>query len=138
MVKIIKYIFILYHITKTNRWDLYKKYYYIYTTKKKKSNRMYQFKYIIKLIKLTIVLTPIKTTCLQRSIIGYIIFHEHGIPSKLAIGYYPTPFTLHMWVEDEVGNILLNSPDSKLILKRLKFEVFDNKNIFNTILNHVK
>ena len=59
--------------------------------------------------------------CLQRSIVTVRIMRRHGIPAQVVIGYQPTPFFSHAWVE--VGGCVANdSPvyQAKLqVLERL-------------------
>jgi len=54
--------------------------------------------------------------CLQRSIVTARLMQHHGIPAEVVIGYRPTPFFSHAWVE--VGGRAAN--DSPTYQKRLQ------------------
>jgi hypothetical protein len=54
--------------------------------------------------------------CLQRSIVTARIMRGHGIPAEVVIGYRPTPFFSHAWVE--VGGRVAN--DSPVYQTRLQ------------------
>jgi hypothetical protein len=59
--------------------------------------------------------------CLQRSIVTARIMRRHGIPAQVVIGYRPTPFFSHAWVEVG-GRVANDSPvyQAKLqVLERL-------------------
>jgi len=59
--------------------------------------------------------------CLQRSIVTARIIGRHGIPAQVVIGYRPTPFFSHAWVEVG-GRVANDSPvyQAKLqVLERL-------------------
>ena len=59
--------------------------------------------------------------CLERSIVTARIMRAHGIPAEVVIGYRPTPFFSHAWVEVS-GRVANDSPvyQAKLqVLERL-------------------
>ena len=47
--------------------------------------------------------------CLQRSVAAVCLLRKHGFPGRLAIGYRPTPFFSHAWVEID-GRVVNGSP----------------------------
>ena len=54
--------------------------------------------------------------CLQRSVAATRLLRKHGIPAQLVIGYRPSPFFSHAWVEVD-GRVVNDSPGYK---KRLQ------------------
>jgi hypothetical protein len=54
--------------------------------------------------------------CLQRSIVTARVMRRHGIPAEVVIGYRPSPFFSHAWVE--VGGRVVN--DSPAFQRRLQ------------------
>ena len=47
--------------------------------------------------------------CLQRSIVTARVMRRHGIPAEVVIGYRPSPFFSHAWVE-VAGRVVNDSP----------------------------
>lgn len=47
--------------------------------------------------------------CLQRSVCTARLLREHGIDARMVIGYRPSPFFSHSWVEVE-GRVVYGSP----------------------------
>lgn len=47
-----------------------------------------------------------RAACLQRSSVATRLLRRHGWPAELVIGYRPTPFESHAWVE--VSGIVVN------------------------------
>jgi hypothetical protein len=47
--------------------------------------------------------------CLQRSIVTARLMRGHGIPAEVVIGYRPSPFFSHAWVE-VAGRVANDSP----------------------------
>jgi hypothetical protein len=47
--------------------------------------------------------------CLQRAIVTARVLRRHGIPAEVAIGYRPSPFFSHAWVE-VAGRVINDSP----------------------------
>ncbi len=47
-----------------------------------------------------------RVPCLQRSAVTTCLFRRHGLAADLVIGYRPTPFESHAWVE--VGGRVVN------------------------------
>jgi hypothetical protein len=54
--------------------------------------------------------------CLQRSLVTARVMRHRGIPAEVVIGYLPTPFFSHAWVE--VGGCVAN--DSRVYQARLQ------------------
>ncbi len=48
--------------------------------------------------------------CLQRSIVTARVMRHHGIPAEVVIGYRPSPFFSHAWVE-VAGRVVNDSPN---------------------------
>jgi len=46
---------------------------------------------------------------LQRSIVTARVMRRHGIPAEVVIGYRPSPFFSHAWVE-VAGRVVNDSP----------------------------
>jgi Transglutaminase-like superfamily len=47
--------------------------------------------------------------CLQRSMVTARLMRSHGIPAEVVVGYRPTPFFGHAWVE-VAGRVANDSP----------------------------
>lgn len=47
--------------------------------------------------------------CLQRSVVGTRLLRKHGISADLVIGYRPSPFLSHAWIEVD-GRIVNDAP----------------------------
>jgi len=47
--------------------------------------------------------------CLQRAVCTVRLLREHGIPARMVIGYRPSPFFSHAWVEVN-GRVVYGSP----------------------------
>jgi hypothetical protein len=47
--------------------------------------------------------------CLQRAVCTVRLLRRHGIPARLVIGYRPSPFFSHAWVEVD-GRVVYGSP----------------------------
>ena len=47
--------------------------------------------------------------CLQRAVCTARLLRKHGVNARLVIGYRPTPFFAHAWVEVE-GRVVYGSP----------------------------
>jgi|SRR5690348_10678696 transglutaminase superfamily protein len=56
--------------------------------------------------------------CLQRSVAATLLLRKYGIDGKLVIGYRPSPFFSHAWVEVE-GRVVNDSPGYKARLQVL-------------------
>ncbi len=59
--------------------------------------------------------------CLQRAVVTARLLKAAGIPAELVIGYRPSPFSSHAWVEVD-GRVINDSPSYKermLVLHRL-------------------
>ena len=50
--------------------------------------------------------------CLQRSVAATLLLRRHGIDGRLVIGYRPSPFFSHAWVEVD-GRVVNDSPGYK-------------------------
>ena len=50
--------------------------------------------------------------CLQRSVAATLLLRRHGIDGRLVIGYRPSPFFSHAWVE-VAGRVVNDSPGYK-------------------------
>ena len=47
--------------------------------------------------------------CLQRAVCTVRLLRRHGLPARLVIGYRPSPFFSHAWVEVD-GRVVYGSP----------------------------
>ena len=47
--------------------------------------------------------------CLQRSVVATLMLRKYGVPGRLVIGYRPSPFFSHAWVEVD-GRVVNDSP----------------------------
>lgn len=47
--------------------------------------------------------------CLQRAVCTVRLLRRHGLPARLVIGYRPSPFFSHAWVEID-GRVVYGSP----------------------------
>ena len=56
--------------------------------------------------------------CLQRAVCTVRLLRRHGIYARLVIGYRPTPFFSHAWVEVD-GRVVYGSPAYQKRLKPL-------------------
>jgi len=56
--------------------------------------------------------------CLQRSVCAVRLLRKHGVAARLMIGYRPTPFFSHAWVEVD-GRVVNGSPAYQTRLKLL-------------------
>lgn len=56
--------------------------------------------------------------CLQRAACTVRLLRRHGLPARLVIGYRPSPFFSHAWVEVE-GRVVYGSPAYQKRLKLL-------------------
>ena len=56
--------------------------------------------------------------CLQRAVCTVRLLRQHGIVAKLVIGYRPSPFFSHAWVEVD-GRVVYGSPAYQKRLKPL-------------------
>ena len=56
--------------------------------------------------------------CLQRSVVAARLLKKYGIPAEMVIGYRPSPFLSHAWVEVE-GRVVNDSPGYKQRLQVL-------------------
>jgi len=56
--------------------------------------------------------------CLQRAVCTVRLLRRHGIAARLVIGYRPSPFFSHAWVEVE-GRVVYGSPTYQKRLKPL-------------------
>ena len=56
--------------------------------------------------------------CLQRAVCTVRLLRSHGIHAQLVIGYRPSPFFSHAWVEVE-GRVVYGSPAYQKRLMRL-------------------
>jgi len=56
--------------------------------------------------------------CLQRSVCTVRLLRRHGTPARLVIGYRPSPFFSHAWVEVD-GRVVYGSPAYQKRLKPL-------------------
>jgi hypothetical protein len=56
--------------------------------------------------------------CLQRSVCTVRLLREHGVGARLVIGYRPSPFFSHAWVEVD-GRIVNGSPAYQTRLRLL-------------------
>lgn len=50
-----------------------------------------------------------RALCLQRSVVATWLLRRHGVPAELVIGYRPTPFESHAWVE-VAGRVVNDRP----------------------------
>jgi hypothetical protein len=50
--------------------------------------------------------------CLQRSVVTTLLLRKNGIDARLVIGYRPSPFFSHAWVEVD-GRVVNDSPTYK-------------------------
>ena len=57
--------------------------------------------------------------CLQRSIVTARLMQSYGIPAEVVIGYRPTPFFSHAWVE-VAGRVANDSPTYRMRLQVLQ------------------
>ena len=57
--------------------------------------------------------------CLQRSVCTVRLLRRHGIVARLAIGYRPSPFFSHAWVEVD-GRVAYGSPAYQQRLRLLQ------------------
>ncbi|HZE68992.1 MAG TPA: lasso peptide biosynthesis B2 protein [Pyrinomonadaceae bacterium] len=57
--------------------------------------------------------------CLQRSVCTVRLLRRHGIVARLAIGYRPSPFFSHAWVEVD-GRVAYGSPAYQKRLRLLQ------------------
>lgn len=57
----------------------------------------------------TVVWLPMNNTCIRRAAALTVILRRHGYPARMAVGYRPTPFQAHAWVELE-GQVLGDHP----------------------------
>ena len=56
--------------------------------------------------------------CLQRSVCAVRLLRSHGVAARLVIGYRPSPFFSHAWVEVD-GRVVNSSPAYKTRLRVL-------------------
>jgi len=59
--------------------------------------------------------------CLQKAIVTTRLLRQHGIPAETVIGYRPSPFLSHAWVE-VAGRVVNDSPvfqERLVVLARL-------------------
>ena len=56
--------------------------------------------------------------CMQRAVCTVWLLRRHGIVARLVIGYRPSPFFSHAWVEVE-GRVVYGSPAYQTRLMRL-------------------
>lgn len=56
--------------------------------------------------------------CLQRAVCTVRLLRSHGVSARLVIGYRPSPFFSHAWVEVE-GRVVYGSPAYQKRLRRL-------------------
>lgn len=88
---------------------------------------------INKFLDFVFIFCPIQNVCTERMLVSSLVYSFIGVKTKMVLGVRFKPALMHIWLEDEEGHVVIDSPQDRNLFMKIgeveKYATINNRQL---------